>query len=299
MGKTSIEWAHFSFNPWWGCEKVSPGCQQCYAESDSTRFGHQIWGKQAPRRFFSDTYWRKPIHWNVEAERLGLRYRVFCASMADIMEDRTDLYPHRARLWELIHATPHLDWLLLTKRPALYSDFLPAQWVREGTPHNVWPGFTAEDQEHFDRRWRAMRHLRSTKRWISMEPLLKPIDLEFCHCTGSDVHLYDCPITTGDTVSWIVFGGESGMNARGCHYSWIRAGIRQCRTYRIAPFVKQLGSCPFDTDLQRKIPLRDFKGADMSEWPPDLRVREFPYLSLEPNTPTQTISPSLSTQPRL
>lgn len=54
--------------------------------------------------------------------------------MADIMEDRTDLYPHRARLWELIHATPHLDWLLLTKRPTLYSDFLPAQWVREGTP---------------------------------------------------------------------------------------------------------------------------------------------------------------------
>src|SRR4051794_39657198 len=118
MAKNSkIEWTDHTFNPWWGCTKVSPGCKYCYAETWSRRVGHDLWGPRGDRRELSDSYWRQPIAWNAEAKRIRERKRVFCASMADVFEDRRDLDDHRVRLWRLIAETPHLDWLLLTKRP--------------------------------------------------------------------------------------------------------------------------------------------------------------------------------------
>src|SRR5688572_13560706 len=118
MGKNSpIEWTHHTFNPWWGCTKVSPACDHCYAEAWARRVGAKVWGSRAGRRFFSDNHWREPIRWNTAAAEMKARQRVFCASMADVFEPRPDLDGSRARLWELIRQTPWLDWLLLTKRP--------------------------------------------------------------------------------------------------------------------------------------------------------------------------------------
>src|SRR5687767_5634241 len=118
MAKDSrIEWTHHTFNPWWGCVKVSPACAHCYAESWAHRLGAKLWGRDAPRRFFNDEHWKHPIRWNSEAERAGVRRRVFCASMSDVFEIRAELNPWRAKLWPLIERTPWLDWLLLTKRP--------------------------------------------------------------------------------------------------------------------------------------------------------------------------------------
>src|SRR5712671_6808752 len=114
---SSIEWTDHTFNPWWGCSKVSPGCNNCYAETWAKRVGEKIWGKDEPRRFFTDKHWDEPLKWNDEALSSGTRRRVFCASMADVFEQRTDLNPWRARLWKLTEETPKLDWLLLTKRP--------------------------------------------------------------------------------------------------------------------------------------------------------------------------------------
>src|SRR3954468_10860946 len=82
MGKDSkIEWTHHTFNPWWGCVRVSPACKHCYAESWAKRVGMALWGPKAPRRFFSDAHWREPLRWNKDALRDGIRRRVFCASM--------------------------------------------------------------------------------------------------------------------------------------------------------------------------------------------------------------------------
>ncbi len=105
MGEqTSIGWCHHTFNPWWGCVEVSPACDHCYARVWAAFTGHAVWGKDAPRRFFGDEHWDEPFRWNRKAQGAGERRRVFCASMADVFEERSDalgqqLITARARLW--------------------------------------------------------------------------------------------------------------------------------------------------------------------------------------------------------
>jgi protein gp37 len=92
MGKNSrIEWTHHTFNPWWGCTKVSDACKHCYAEAWSKRVGQNLWGIKANRRFFGENHWSQPLKWNAEARHARERFRVFCASMADVFEDRREL----------------------------------------------------------------------------------------------------------------------------------------------------------------------------------------------------------------
>ena len=114
---TSISWTHHSFNGWHGCQKISPACDNCYAAAQSHRYGHRVWGKDAPRRMLSDKNWNTPIKWNRDAMAAGERRRVFAFSMADVFEKRPDLVGPRERFWDLVLKTPHLDWLILTKRP--------------------------------------------------------------------------------------------------------------------------------------------------------------------------------------
>ena len=126
MAKNStIEWTSHTFNPWWGCTKVSPACDHCYAEVWARRTGHRVWGAGTPRRHLSDQYWDQPLRWDRDAETLGFRARVFCASMADVFEWGHGLQASRKRLWNLIERTPNLDWLLLTKRPHLVKQTGP------------------------------------------------------------------------------------------------------------------------------------------------------------------------------
>ncbi len=146
---SSIEWTDHTFNPWWGCAKVSPACDNCYAELWAKRMGHQVWGAAAERRFFSDAHWTEPLAWNEEAVATGQRKRVFCASMADVFERRAELHSQRDRLWELIQSTPSLDWLLLTKRPQNVRGMVP--WGKKW-PANVWLGTTVENQTYAEKR---------------------------------------------------------------------------------------------------------------------------------------------------
>ena len=100
MGKDSeIEWTHHTFNPWWGCSKVSPACKNCYAETWAKRVGQNVWGEGSERRFFGEKHWGEPLIWNRAAEAAKQRARVFCASMADVFEDRSDLDQERLKLW--------------------------------------------------------------------------------------------------------------------------------------------------------------------------------------------------------
>lgn len=180
MGEeTKIEWTDHTFSPWWGCEEVSPGCARCYARTFAvSRLKLPIWGPKAERRFFSDRHWAAPLKWARAAEREGVRRRVFCASMADVFEDRLDLVEPRERLFRLIEATPSLDWLLLTRRPENVQRLCRWSVRRGGTwPANVWLGTTAEDQKRLGERVEFLIQEPAAVRFLSVEPMLGPLDL--------------------------------------------------------------------------------------------------------------------------
>jgi protein gp37 len=234
MGRDSnIEWTHHTFNPWWGCVNVSPACDNCYAEQMGARFGAK-WGKDTDRRFFGDHHWNEPLKWDRRAAANGERQRVFCASMADVFEDRRDLDVHRTRLWRLIEETPNLDWLLLTKRPTKIVKLLPSRWTngRPGSVRtNVWFGTTAENQHWADIRIPELLKVPGWAHFISAEPLLgsitfdpKWVDLE------STRHL-----------DWIIVGGESGHNARPMRPDWAQHIRDQCVAAGINFLFKQWG----------------------------------------------------------
>lgn len=228
MGKHShIEWTHHTFNPWWGCVKVSPACQHCYAEAWAKRVGSKVWGPKAPRRFFGDDHWAEPLKWNTEAVKTGERARVFCASMADVFEARNDLNPHRARLWDLIEATPALDWLLLTKRPEKVKKL--TRWS-ENWPANVWLGTTVENQESADKRMPHLLANPAKVRFLSCEPLLGKLDLSAYVPAGKP-----------SSVHWIIAGGESGPHSRPMDPEWVRNLRDFCRKRKIAFHFKQWG----------------------------------------------------------
>lgn len=211
MAKNSpIEWTHHTFNPWWGCVRVSPACKHCYADTWAKRIGLDLWGARSPRRFFSDHHWNEPLKWNREAERDGQRRRVFCASMADVFEKRAELDPWRARLWKLIETTPWLDWLLLTKRPDHIGASVPwgAAW-----PANIWLGTTAENQRWAGRRIPHILEFPATVHFISAEPLLGHIDIrQWLPAPGR-----------ARALGWVIAGGESGAKSRPMNPDWARS----------------------------------------------------------------------------
>lgn len=218
---SAIEWTDHTFNPWWGCTKVSPGCKHCYAEGMAKRFGGDIWGPGRPRRTFGDATWAKPLLWNRRAVEAGVRSRVFCASMADVFDD--DAPPgERERLWALIEGTPALDWQVLTKRPENVASMIPAAW-RLALPTNVWLGVSVESPEYY---WRveALRRLPAATRFLSVEPLLEAVpDLDLCG------------------IDWAIVGGESGPQARPLDAAWVRQVRDACHRRNVPFFFKQWG----------------------------------------------------------
>lgn len=229
MSKNSaIEWTTHTFNPWWGCTRVSPGCERCYAETFAKRVGQKVWGAQAERRFFGDKHWAEPLKWDAAVMDVGDRPRVFCASMADVFEDRRDLDSQRARLFELITVTPSLNWLLLTKRPEKVLKLVPERWLN-GFPDHVWMGTTCEDQERANQRVPILRRIPASIHFLSVEPMLGPITLDDRWLewlpTGPDE--YDEPHLL-PPIRWVICGAESGHGARPMQEAWARALKDQC-----------------------------------------------------------------------
>jgi protein gp37 len=302
VGENSkIAWTHHTFNPWWGCTKVSDGCKNCYAESFAKRTGNSVWGPNADRRFFGAKHWHEPLKWDEAARIAGERRRVFCASMADVFEHRDgeigeQLYLARLKLWELIARTPGLDWLLLTKRPENIARLGPEVW-----PSNIWLGTTTEHQEGHDLRWPRLAKAAETLpvvSFLSYEPALGPLELRCMGC-GQNVAAHHEGASgaglSGWFPDWVIIGGES-TGGRPFNVEWARDVVQQCKAARIPAFVKQLGSHPIDTfpdrdadwrphallmisddDREHRVHLKDKRaGANWDEWPEDLRVREFP-----------------------
>ena len=258
-----------TFNPWVGCTKVSSACDHCYAEGWARRSGSPgLW--QGERRRTSEANWRQPIKWDQKAAAAGIRKRVFCASLADAFDNQVPT-EWRWDLWALIRATPALDWLLLTKRPQNIAKMLPAGW--EGGWPNVWLGTTAENQTEADRRIPHLLAAPAAIRFLSVEPMLGPVDL----FEAGAIEM-DC-VAPGEVnigafsrglVDWVIVGGESGPNARQMHPEWVRDLRDQCVRAGVAFFMKQIGSNGTGWGGYTG------KGDDPSEWPDDLRVREFP-----------------------
>ena len=229
--KSKIEWCDNTFNPWIGCQKVSPGCDNCYAEAQNAfrKWNGGTWGPHAPRKRTSDGNWKNPIKWNAKARAFkrehGRRQRVFCASLADVFDNQVEP-SWREDLFALIRECRRLDWLLLTKRPQNILKMLPSDWG-DGYP-NVWLGVTAESQMYFDQRWSLLSKIPAAVKFISYEPAIGPLRLP----------------AHGPVPDWLISGGESGGGARPLKRRWIRDVIADCRDHGVAVFHKQWGTYP-------------------------------------------------------
>lgn len=212
MGEgTAIEWADHTFNPWIGCAKISAACTNCYAEAYADRWhpGSDLW--RGERRRTSDATWRQPLRWQRQAEKAGTRPLVFCASLADVFEDRDDVAAWRVDLFELILSTPNLTWLLLTKRPGV-----ALRWYdQHPPPANVWHGTTVEHQDAARERLSTLLRLPGI-RFASCEPLLGPVDL----APWLGIHEDQGAPVPG--LQWVIAGGESGPDARPSHPTWFQ-----------------------------------------------------------------------------
>lgn len=247
MGETtSIGWTDHTFNIAWGCLKVSPGCNHCYADTWATRWGFDVWGppKTTARRTFDAKHWAEPLKWNAKAEAEGVRRRVFCSSMCDVFEDHPTIIAELAKLWPLIRATPWLDWQLLTKRPERIAANLPSDWGERGYA-NVWLGTSVESLEYIERIADLLKSPAAVH-FLSAEPLLGRLDVQnylmssdgFCLDDDGDVvHVND----GGRGLSWIICGGESGPGARSMDLEWARLLRDHCEQIGTAFFLKQLG----------------------------------------------------------
>ncbi|MFL0806709.1 MAG: phage Gp37/Gp68 family protein [Oceanobacter sp.] len=249
VADTKIEWADHTFNPWVGCTKVGPGCDNCYAEAQNKRFKGGNWGVNADRRLTSDANWKQPVRWNNKAEEPGIRPRVFVASMADVF-DKEVPPSWRQRLWQLIVDTPNLDWLIVTKRIGNAPKMLPSDWL-DSMPENIWIGATVTNQEEADRDIPKLVRLPAKVRFLSMEPLLGSVNLGGLSANAGILGTlqYNCltppknepPYFIHRHINWVIVGGESGPNARPMHPDWAMAIKRQCKIAEIPFFFKQWG----------------------------------------------------------
>lgn len=241
---TKIEWATHTWNPWIGCTKVSPGCDRCYAEALSKRYGWAEWGPHGERKRTSEENWRKPFRWARAAKAHGTRPRVFCASLADVFDNQVSRQ-WRYELLCLIDQTQELDWLLLTKRPENIEQMI---WEHpiwdDGLPPNLWLGTTAEDQDRFDHRWSILAEIPAIVRFISYEPAIGPLSLPLF----------------GPRPDWVICGGETGRGARMMDLEWARQLRDECELADVRFFFKQ---------TTHKGPI-----------PADLMVRQFPKPTL-------------------
>lgn len=270
---TEISWAHSTFNPWAGCTKVSPGCTNCYAERDTKRRGFVGWGKGEPRRRTSESNWNQVRRWNKQAQASGEPHRVFCASWSDWLDPEVDP-AWLADLLALIAETPHLTWMLLTKRPQLWrervsraldmasedegpgpdEDGVPrgadpwvqmaTRWVAGEPPPNVWLGTTVEDQQRADERIPRLLEIPARVRFLSCEPLLGPVDLTKGYCRRCNPLVsqpHHLQVLGEDRLHWIICGGESGPGARPMHPDWARSLRDQAQAAGAAYHFKQWG----------------------------------------------------------
>lgn len=235
--KTNIDYCDHTWSPWQGCSPVSPGCAHCYMLALMRR-----WGKNGTVRTLTKD-WKKLRRWNnrltcdcgcvkphieniyaYPCPRCRSDYRParVLVSMCDPFDDEVPADWH-LRFLELISETPNLTWLLLTKRPQNVQTI--GRW-----PDNVWIGVSAEDQQRADERIPILLRIPARTRWVSVEPMLGPVEGWFGKNGGW---------LKGEQIDWVIVGGESGFNHRRCEIEWIQSIADQCKVADVPCFVKQ------------------------------------------------------------
>ena len=253
MAETQIEWTDATWNPVVGCSIVSAGCTNCYAMEMARRLQAMNIGKYKglTRRSGKRTIWNGVVREDAAALDIPLRWKkpktIFVNSMSDLFHERvTDAFI--LRVWEVMRATPHHHYQVLTKRPermgalvrSKLSDVLP----------NVWLGTSVENSDAVER----VDHLRSIPsaiRFVSFEPLIGSIGK--IDLTGID---------------WAIVGGESGRSARPIREEWIDEIYDQCLLHQTAFFFKQWGTWGKDNERRsKKANGRKYRGQEWDQMP--------------------------------
>jgi protein gp37 len=260
MGENSkIEWCDHTANFWWGCVKVSPLCDNCYAESMTNRYG----GDFTNRRRFIKSVWTDCLKWDAQARKDQVRRRVFCMSMGDLFEqlpdghpDKTELDHKRMHAFEMMDTCDALEWLLLTKRISNVEKMVPRRWREKQWPGHVRLGISVGTQKDADRDIPRLIALK-VPNFVSMEPLLEQVNLfgeAFTDgdtygpavkvtgypCNGPfDPEEWDTDVEPG--IDWVITGGESGPGARPSHPTWFRSLRDECEIAEVPFLFKQWG----------------------------------------------------------
>lgn len=253
--ETLISWCDATFNPWIGCTRVSPACDDCYAaRSTPARTMGIAWGPGQPRHRTSDANWRDPLRWAKSLPaKVGRRPRVFCASLADVFDNEVPV-EWRIQLFRLIAETPELDWLLLTKRignaHAMLREVANRVGGGEQPIDNVWLGATVVDQEEADRDIPKLLEVSARVRFVSIEPMLGDIRLGSWLQRSPSAAFEAGRVTAGmpawtrlgsTAIDWVIAGGESGPKARPMHPAWVRSLRDQCAAAGVPFHFKQWG----------------------------------------------------------
>lgn len=262
MGESSIiEWTDSTWNPWRGCDKVSPGCAHCYMFADQRRYG------QDPTTVVrtGDATFYAPLKkkaWREARDRaIGERGRhlVFTCSWSDWFHPSADAW--RDEAWEVIRNTPESTYQILTKRPERILDHLPWDWKLDGIPYpNVWLGVTIENRR-FVNRADVLRQVPAAVRFISAEPLLGPLvaphHLDLGDGDGVlDVHPWwddekpHLPDLDIDGIDWLITGGESGPGHRRFDPRWA-ADLRDACAHSGTAFLHKQNGGPRPTSNGR------------------------------------------------
>jgi protein gp37 len=256
---SKIEWTTHTANLWSGCTKVHEGCDNCYAETLSKRWGNDVWGNDKPRLCVKSV-WDNLDKFQKLAAKANEIHKVFVGSMMDIFEkpmplinSKEEKYPetfHTGTLRDVLflrideNRYPNLYFLLLTKRPSNINKYIPEHW-KEKPPTNVMFGTSPVNQETFDKLVPQLLQVKG-KHFLSIEPQLSKIDI-------SGQPLDKSPV---DGIDWIIQGGESGHHKRPFNLVWAYDLKRQCAERKIPYFFKQIDK--------------------VKEIPSDLLIREFP-----------------------
>lgn len=335
---TDIVAPGYTFNPWIGCTNAEAEDKRRGWTPDGwgkgkprKRTSVAYW--RQPER------WNERLHWCYDCGEFvdapdgicrctgltspSLTPNVFCGSLCDILDPEVPIQ-QLADALDVIRRTTHLRWLLLTKRPELFPGTINSlverqEWEDEDNasefgfwlhawncgnpPDNVAIGTSVEDQQRADERIPALLRIPARYRFLSLEPLLGPVDLREwlphhrnCTCGTCYGRAFRRDQIDASLLDWIIIGGESGPQARPCTVEWVRSLVRQGKDAGTKVFVKQLGAhvvdpncvsaavLPSDTwwpsgveciECDRRMVLRHPKGGDTAEWPEDLRVREY------------------------
>ncbi|MEY2335683.1 DUF5131 family protein [Acidithiobacillus ferrianus] len=289
--KTGIAWTNATWNPVTGCTKVSQGCKHCYAERE--------WGRLSVNPKATAYYGREFTDIRCHPDRLTegpIRWRkprmILVNSMSDLFHEKVP-FEFIDEVFEVINCSPMHTFQILTKRPERMLEYFQRSeiaWaVDEGPLDNIWLGVSVEDQATADERLPLLLQVPAAVRWVSAEPLLDSVEINFALKNRLDQH---GNWRSGSGLAWVVCGGESGPRARPMHAEWARKLRDDCAAAGVPFFMKQLGAAfvgpddgfglfgavaPYTSAKTYAFKrLKDRAGANMEEWPEDLRVREWP-----------------------